>query len=340
MASKKQKAYGLPDLQTAIPACTTSQNADMFSYSGRIYSNEVSDFIAFILNRKKHANITLILTTYGGDAHAAYRLARALQSFFKCIRLLVLGPCRSAGTLVAICANELVFGPFGELGPLDIQVHKKDDLIGVGSGLDTFQALAILEAHAFSAFEDYMLSILEKSQGAISTTTACEVACQLVSGLFAPIAAQIDPQKMGEMQRQIDIAKAYGERIGTHNLKDEALDRLVRDYPSHSFIIDQREAHGLFVNVGKISPEEVAVASALHKKGYCIFRPGEDIVFSDASELLSAQSKEGENEAANGDSSDPGANDAGTKGEPQASAGESKPGSPPTGARRRSRSPE
>jgi hypothetical protein len=312
--------FSFPDLREAVHACTS--DTDMFSYSGRIYSNEVSDFISYILGRKRHDNITLILTTYGGDAHAAYRLARSLQSFYTGkIRLLVIGPCKSAGTLVAICAHELAFGPFGELGPLDIQVNKKDDLLALGSGLDTFQALAILQASAFDAFEYYMLSILERSQGAISTATACEVASHLVSGLFAPIAAQIDPQKMGEMQRQIDIAKAYGERIGTHNLKEDALDHLVQDYPSHSFIIDYREAGKLFTNVSWVSAPEVTAIGALQRRGYCVLRPGDAILFADVSELSEEGSKEGENEAADGDATNLKPHDARATGDSPASEG-------------------
>ncbi|HEV3455754.1 MAG TPA: hypothetical protein VHG32_04300 [Thermoanaerobaculia bacterium] len=333
-----EDSLDLPDLDKAIEACTVAQNADMFSYSGRIYSNEASDFISYILRRKKHDNINLVLTTYGGDAHSAYRLARSFQYFFKTIKLLVVGPCKSAGTLVTICAHELVFGPFGELGPLDIQVTKKDDLVAVGSGLDTFQALAILQTHAFSAFEEYMLSILDRSQGAISTKTACDVACQLVSGVFGPIAAQIDPQKMGEMQRQIDIAKAYGERIGKHNLRGDALDQLVRDYPSHSFIIDYKEARRLFKKVSRITAEEVVVMRALQNKGACVFRPGDDIVFSDVSELTS-ETQEAENEAASGDTKDPGSNDAGAPGDPQSPTGEGAQGVPAGGEKSGPRKP-
>src|SRR5207253_8669504 len=36
-----------------------------------------------------------------------------------------------------------------------------------------------------------------------------------------------------EMQRAISIVRAYGERLGSPNLKANTLDALIRDYPSH-----------------------------------------------------------------------------------------------------------
>lgn len=277
----------LPDLSQAVKQCTDGRKSNMFTYSGSIYSNQVNRFLAFILQKKRYNKLCLILTTYGGDAHAAYRLARSLQSLFSKIRLIVVGPCKSAGTLVSICANELVFGPFGELGPLDIQITKKDDLMSVGSGLDTFQALAILQNQTFIAFEAYMLELLERSQGALSTKTACEIASQLATGLFSPLTAQLDPQRMGEMQRMMTIAKAYGERLGLHNLKDGALTRLVEEYPAHSFIIDVKEARSLFKEVSTVSPAEFVVLKTLEEAGGCILAPDDDIIFRDVSELSS-----------------------------------------------------
>ena len=81
------------------------------------------------------------------------------------------------------------------------------------SGLDHLGTLTLIRSHAFAAFQDYMLQLVGKSQGAISTKTACEIASQLVAGLFEPISAQIDPHRVSEVQRVMDIAKMYGKRL-------------------------------------------------------------------------------------------------------------------------------
>ncbi len=42
-----------------------------------------------------------------------------------------------------------------------------------------------------------------------------------------PFSAQIDPLRLGEMQRTINIAKQYGERL---RASAETLDKLIGDY--------------------------------------------------------------------------------------------------------------
>ena len=285
------------DLREAVKACTIDRDADMLTYSGPVFADNVNEFIVYALRHRRQKNIVLELTTYGGDAHAAYRLGRFLQDFFERIRLLIVGPCKSAGTLVTLAAHQLAFSPLGELGPLDIQVTKKDDLMSVGSGLDTLEALSILEGEALSTFKRYLFDILAESEGAISTSTAADMAVRLVAALIQPLAAQIDPQKMGEMERMISIAKAYGERLGLGNLKPGALYRLVRGYTSHSFIIDYKEARDLFKNAQRATKFEFIVSRALHNAGTCILIPPRETIFGDVRELVAPTDKDGENEA-------------------------------------------
>ena len=77
----------------------------------------------------------------------------------------------------------------------------------------------MLREAAFDAFESYMVEIINKSSGRVSTKTACDISAQLVIGLFQPICQQIDPHKLSEVNRMMKIAKDYGERLGTPNLK-------------------------------------------------------------------------------------------------------------------------
>ena len=55
------------------------------------------------------------------------------------------------------------------------------------------------------------------------------------------------------------MAKAYGERLGTSNLTEggATLDKLINGYPTHSFVIDKKEAEGLFKNTDSIAVAEV-----------------------------------------------------------------------------------
>lgn len=67
-------------LADAIQQLSASQAADLFFYAGEIRRegyDRVSDALEAIGGQCKQ-NAGLFLNTYGGDPHAAYRIARAL----------------------------------------------------------------------------------------------------------------------------------------------------------------------------------------------------------------------------------------------------------------------
>ena len=232
---------------------------DLYFYSGEITPSAVNSAFFVLLQAKterKREKASLVLTTPGGDAHHAYRLARIFQDLYQeNFRIVVEGPCKSAGTLVAIGASELAMSLFGELGPLDVQISKTDEIGPRTSGLDTLGALGVLETDTFNAFEKFMVAIVNRSGFAVSTKTACEISVQLVTGLFAPIASQINPHRLSEVDRMMDIAREYARRLGIPNLKDtDALERLLNGYPTHGFIIDRKEAQEIFTTV--LSPTD------------------------------------------------------------------------------------
>src|SRR5262245_43794482 len=92
----------------------------------------------------------------------------------------------------------------------------------------------------------------------ITTKLAAEMASTLVTGLYSQISAQVDPLRLGEMQRAMEIAMAYGQRLDAYdsNLKRNALQKLVSSYPSHGFVIDRKEARDLFHKVRAPSDDE------------------------------------------------------------------------------------
>ena len=234
------------------------EGRELFVFSGNIEKEEVAEMqnqVEQFKNKDKKAS--LFLTTFGGDAHEAYRLIQCVKSSFSEIRLLLFGNCKSAGTLVAIGADELAFGPRGELGPLDVQVRPPDEIYRLSSGLDIFQAVHVVTTLAERTFGRYMLNLVKSG---ISTRTASEIASNLAGRLFEPITAQIDPLRIGEAERAMRIAEEYGNRIGLGNLKQGALNQLTRSYPSHHMVIDEYEAKKIFKKVGSMTERELEIA--------------------------------------------------------------------------------
>jgi hypothetical protein len=233
--------------------------ADIYCYFGPITPPGYSIFLHnFERRTKKKDRVILMLDTPGGSPDAAYRMARLLQRYYspKGFILYVHRFCKSAGTLMAIGAWELVMADSGELGPLDVQMSKPDELEEQVSGLTPSHAIDAVAKSAFDAFLDAFLRIRSFSGGQITTRTALEIATKLAVGQFQPIYQQIDPMRFGEYQRAMDIGKRYGVRLAGKNLKPEALDRLLSGFPSHSFVIDREEAGYLFNRVREASVEE------------------------------------------------------------------------------------
>lgn len=210
--------------------------------------------------------IFVILVTEGGSADAAYRIGMALQSHYEHIEICVAGWCKSAGTLIAICADELVMDVRGQLGPIDVQIAKRDELGDRDSGLVLAAALDSLADQSFAMFERFMMEIKKRSGGAVTFRTAADIASKLTIGVIGPIADKIDPVRMGADQRAQNVGRDYAIRLNLRpeNLRsDGSLSMLLSGYSSHSFVIDIHEAERLFNDVKPLEGERALVIAVL-----------------------------------------------------------------------------
>ena len=255
--------------------------------------------------------VVLILVTSGGLPDIAYRIAMALRSRYERVTICIPGWCKSAGTLLAISGNNLVMGTKGEMGPLDVQIAKRDDLGGDrDSGLVINEALSRLRDESFEIFSDFMLRLIAQSSNAVTLRTAADIAAQLTIGLMSPIFEKIDPMRMGADARAMNIGQDYALRLNAkgQNLRStEALNMLLNGYPSHSFVIDINEASGLFTNV---EPLNGILATAIEQLGALAVTPATNqaICYLDG-DNSGGDTDDQEQEEPAGDPSDPGAGD-------------------------------
>ncbi|KAI1692778.1 serine dehydrogenase proteinase domain-containing protein [Ditylenchus destructor] len=167
----------------------------------------------------------------GGDPHAAFRIARALGANYESVRALVPRYCKSAGTLIVLGASALYMDDQGELGPLDVQIRRDDELTASNSGLEYFTALDFLsgsrQKRIFRDGDGARERIDETHRRADRSVST------------------------GGGHRALSIAQAYGVRLASRgrNLREAGLDDLITAYPSHSFVIDRKEARRLFLRV-------------------------------------------------------------------------------------------
>ncbi|MER2492342.1 SDH family Clp fold serine proteinase [Catenovulum sediminis] len=223
-------------------------DADLFLYKGGVDHGSDGLFIDTVDMRiKKSDNVILFLETYGGSPDVAYRMARYLKANYTKVYYAIGGPCKSSGTLMALSADELIFGQRGELGPLDIQLAKKDEVGELASGLNIFQALEFLDEQARSILASTFIEL--RNGAGLSTKQAFDIAERMASKSLSPIYAQVEPVRLGEFRRAMQIAEQYGTKLNSGNLNNGTLNQLISSYPSHGFVIDRDEVKSLFKNV-------------------------------------------------------------------------------------------
>ncbi len=254
------------DARRLIGRISKTLESEVVLICGNVDETATSTIIAQCEERAALPNVVLLLMTLGGEPDAAYRLARYLQNKFERFSIFIPSMCKSAGTLVAIGAHEIIIGPFGELGPLDVQFYKVDELDEISSGLIAQAAISSLETTAIAMFERYFTKLQRKSGGLITLRTATNIASDFVAKLLSPVYAQINPFSIGENDLAMRVAKDYAERLTNHsgNLKSpEALQMLVEGYPAHDFVIDRAEAETLFNHVRGANDDFLGLTRAL-----------------------------------------------------------------------------
>jgi Serine dehydrogenase proteinase len=307
----------MADLRSVAEAASNAHDADIYFYSGPIEDAGFGELAGAVTSGAKSGRdrAILILVTSGGSANAGYQIARLMQKMYAEFWLYCPSRCKSSGTLVAIGAHRLIMDSFSELGPLDVQLLKEDEIGARKSGLlarSTFDALA---DEAFRLYERLMINIKVKSQSLVSFKLASQLAAEMSSKLLSQVYAQISPDIVGNEKRDLDIAIQYGLRLGiiSQNINSHTVEHLVQCYPSHDFIIDDDEARQWFTNVDFPSEELYRLVGAL---GPMAFNEADDpcVVALSAEDTFEDEQDE-EAEEASGDAADsPGAAEMGDRG--------------------------
>jgi hypothetical protein len=211
---------------------------------GRHLVPEVRD----ALGERSLEAIDVILSSHGGDIHAAYLIARELHRRAGQVGVFVPLLAKSAATLIALAGNELVLGPLGELGPLDAQAEerRKADFPADTSCLVAFKGMEQLR-HAILDFYDDGVARILKGSGMLPFD-ACSKSGELTGAVFGPIVSQIDATRVAESARGLELASEYACRLLRRYRKDlhdgvcpGAVHRLIHRYPSHGFVVDLEE---------------------------------------------------------------------------------------------------
>jgi len=199
--------------------------------------------------------IDVVLFTSGGDTEAPWRIVSLIREF--CDKWSVLVPHRalSAGTLIALGADEIVMTPLSALGPID--PSRGHPLLPRREGAQEPEPISVQDMRHAMQF------IREGAPAGVVYTP--EAMARIFSALFD----KIHPLAIGAIEQSYALAKLIGKRcLETHmkSIEDPAqiqkiVDRLCDDYKSHSYQISRREAKEIGLKVVDASTE---VEEALH----------------------------------------------------------------------------
>lgn len=189
-----------------------------------------------------------IIQSPGGLADDAYRIIRTLRKNFETVNIIVPFWAKSASTLLSFGGTKIVMDEFGEFGPLDAQVVKtREDSPEYDreSALNDEHSLSRIETRYKEMFEAMYIRLYEHKSINIPKNTLSEQLLANLSKFYEPLLKQIDPYKLGEKRRILDIGTQYARRILTQyhpsldTIKIRGLvDFLINGCPDHGYIID------------------------------------------------------------------------------------------------------
>jgi hypothetical protein len=227
--------------------------------------------------------IDLVLHSGGGDINTAYQIAELLRTHAKKLNAIVPMYAKSAATLLTLAADQIVMGEMAELGPLDTQIlERQRGSRKYNSALNPFKSLEQLQSFSLETLDMAVKLFINRSS--LTVDEAIARAIEFASSISTPMYSKLDIEKLGEYSRALAVGKEYGDRLlkrytrwsADDDGRAELLDKLVRGYPSHDYIIDFREMAELGFSVARPSDLEKPILDELAKQ----------LIGSDGSEIF------------------------------------------------------
>jgi hypothetical protein len=203
------------------------------------------DHLRSIGERKQ---IDVLLFTTGGDTLAAFGFVRLVREFCQERRLGVLVPlrCHSAGTLVAIGANEILMTKGATLSPIDPSISGPlNPAVEIAPGQ---RQLVPLSVETVAGFKDLVVTDWGLKDEAS------------LSAAFRVLAERVHPMALGDVFRARQQIELLARKLLEHRTDSENVGTIIRTLTralgSHDYVISRTEARGLFgYQIAQDAPE-------------------------------------------------------------------------------------
>jgi hypothetical protein len=204
--------------------------------------------------------IDLVLDTFGGSLDSAFKTMLFVSRFAKRLRVFVPRRAKSAGTLMAIGADELFMSPFAELGPLDTQIRDPRNPTDRVSALDCYQSVDYVRAFGLSTLSKTFRALAAEARALIPLSQLVNTSADFSIGSIAPILTQVNALDFGGWGRTLRIGERYAQallsRVGYGEEESRAIaNQLVYGYTHHPFPIDLNEATRIGLNASAMTED-------------------------------------------------------------------------------------
>lgn len=209
-----------------------------------IQQSDIPPIVDLLQDVDEGSDLDLLLHTLGGDIDQAERivlLCRRKIGKEAQFRVIVPDSAKSAGTLIALGADEIVMGYASELGPIDPQIT----ITTAGGESMTRPA---------QSFKDGLRSIIDESEDGN------------VSPAYFPLLDKLDPALIDFCDKAIERSKKFArEYLRLYMLKHESdekindvVDVLVNadEHLSHGAVIDAERAHRFGLKIASLDPDD------------------------------------------------------------------------------------
>jgi Serine dehydrogenase proteinase len=192
--------------------------------------------------------LDLVLNTMGGSIPTAHWLCHLLHAYGKHFSVLVPNKARSAATLLCLGANEIVMGPFAQLGPIDPHIAQyiaqRDSSAAGNPPLISAEDIRVFKDMAKTWFGikeegEYNIQLLQLLCGRIFPTSLAA---------FFRAAQQIEAT--AEQHLRLHLPEASLE------LRQKIAEYFIHGCYSHDSIITRDDAREVGLNITSPSPQE------------------------------------------------------------------------------------
>lgn len=229
----------LAEIANATGSAVLVLNAD-------IGSDSFAKVVSALGNISAQETLSLILTSPGGQIEYAFWIAKAIREQCGHLNVVVHDRAKSAATLIALAADRIYLGQFGELGPLDPQVRDPAGRSSLRSPLESVKGLEYLRRYYVETIN--LLSYMLESSG-MDMAHALEHATGAVSPVAEALYRSVNYRELGEAVQRLTIGEEYARETMRRwsPLDADAYEHVVRqlvwEYPDHGHIIDVDEAN-------------------------------------------------------------------------------------------------